>query len=52
MDGGDVDELTGVDEVNWEVLDGEKNAPRGGDVAIALTVDVARMVAGYILGQP
>jgi len=50
VDGEDVDALKGVDEANGETLGG--SASRGGNVTNALTVDVARVVAGYILGQP
>lgn len=52
MDGEDADGLTGVDEVNEETLGGEENASRGGNATNALTVDVARMVAEHIFGQP
>lgn len=52
MDVEDADGLTGVDEVNEETFGGEENASRGGNATNALTVDVARMVAEHIFGQP
>jgi len=50
VDGGDVDELMGVDEVSGEGVDGEENALRGGAAMNVLAVDVM-MVVGCILEQ-